>query len=175
MYKRCKFKVFSLEFSDSIFGQNNFLCSDWMVASAKKPEHGKKLDASGLYASGRTQSEINIYSSKLIIVKMTFQLGRFDSFYKKLWKLKPWKGHVFKENKNKNKMLSIWSKFCLNQEATTHSYAWEINYHMSKLSNIKDTKKYLKRHTTNYRRVLQSILSCEEPERNRKNKRHDAW
>ena len=88
MYKRCKLKVFSLEFSDSIFGQNNFLCSDWMVASAKKPEHGRKLDASGLYASGRTQSEINIYSSKLIIVKMTFQLGRFDSSYKKTMEIK---------------------------------------------------------------------------------------
>ena len=26
MYKRCKLKVFSLEFSDSIFGQNNLPC-----------------------------------------------------------------------------------------------------------------------------------------------------
>ena len=32
----------------------------------------------------------------------------------------------------------------------------------------------LKRYTKNYRRVLQSILSCQEPERNRSNKRHDA-
>ena len=46
---------------------------------------------------GQTQREINSYSSKLIIVKMTFQLRRFDSSYKKLWKLKPWKEHVFKE------------------------------------------------------------------------------
>ena len=36
------------------------------------------------------------------------------------------------------------------------------------------TKKYLERHTTNYRSVLQSILSCQEPERKRSNKRHDA-
>ena len=27
----------------------------------------------------------------LVIVKMTFQLGRFDSSYKKLWKLKAFK------------------------------------------------------------------------------------
>ena len=44
----------------------------------------------------QTQREINSYSSKLIIVKMTFQLGRSDSCYKKLGKLKPWKD-VFKE------------------------------------------------------------------------------
>ena len=41
----------------------------------------------------QTRREINIYSSKLIIVKMTFQLRRSDSSYKKLWKLKPWKEH----------------------------------------------------------------------------------
>ena len=31
---------------------------------------------------GQTQREINSYSSKLIIVKMTFQLRRFDSSQK---------------------------------------------------------------------------------------------
>ena len=31
---------------------------------------------------GETQREINIYSGKLIIVKMTFQLRRFDSSHK---------------------------------------------------------------------------------------------
>ena len=35
-------------------------------------------------------------------------------------------------------------------------------------------KKYLERHTTNYRRVLQSILSYQEPERNGSSKQHDA-
>ena len=40
---------------------------------------------------GQTHCEINSYSSKLIIVKMTFQLLRFDSSHKKLLKLKPWK------------------------------------------------------------------------------------
>ena len=69
-----------------------------------------------------------------------------------------------KKYKNKYKMLSIWSKFCLNQETTTHSYVWEINYHMSYLSKIKDTKEYLKRHTTNYRIVLQAYF----PARNQK-------
>ena len=44
-----------LQFSESIFGQNNFRASDW---TAEKPQHGSKqinkrnLDASGLYASG---------------------------------------------------------------------------------------------------------------------------
>ena len=38
---------------------------------------------------GQTQREINSYSSKLIIVKMTLQLRRFDSSHKKLGKLKP--------------------------------------------------------------------------------------
>ena len=33
--------------------------------------HKGKLDASGLYASGRTQREINIYSSKLIANEAT--------------------------------------------------------------------------------------------------------
>ena len=44
MYKRCKLKVFSLGFSDAIFGKNNFpeFCLDGS-ASAKKPEHGSKL------------------------------------------------------------------------------------------------------------------------------------
>ena len=48
---------------------------------------------------GETQRERNSYSSKLIIVKMIFQLRRFDSYIVmeiKL-KLKPWKEHVFKE------------------------------------------------------------------------------
>ena len=35
-------------------------------------------------------------------------------------------------------------------------------------------RKYLEWHTTNYQRVLQSILFCQEPERNRSNKRHYA-
>ena len=69
---------------------------------------------------GQTQREINSYSIKLIIVKMTFQLRRFDSTYKKLWKLKPWKEHVLKKYKTKYKMLSIRSKFCLILEATTY-------------------------------------------------------
>ena len=46
---------------------------------------------------GQTQREINSYSSKLIIVKMTFQLRRFDSSYKKTVELKTLKRHVFKE------------------------------------------------------------------------------
>ena len=46
---------------------------------------------------GQTLREINSYSSNLIMVKMTFQLRRFDSSHKKLWKLKPWKEHDFKE------------------------------------------------------------------------------
>ena len=48
---------------------------------------------------GETQRERNSYSSNLIIVKMIFQLQRFDSYIVmeiKL-KLKPWKEHVFKE------------------------------------------------------------------------------
>ena len=45
---------------------------------------------------------------------------------------------------------------------------------MEKKKKKVSTKKYLKRYTTNYRRVLQSILSCQEPERNRSNKQHDA-
>ena len=61
-----------------------------------------------------------------------------------------------KTYKNKYKMLSIWSKFCLNQEATTHgkSITTRPSFQRWRMS----TKKYLKRHTTNYRRVLQSIL-----------------
>ena len=50
----------------------------------------------------------------------------------------------------------------------------EINYDMSKLSKIKDTKKRPKLNIKNYQRVLQSILSREEPERNRSNKQHDG-
>ena len=42
MYKRYKLKGFSLEFSDSIFGQIIFRTSDWTAESAKKPEHGSK-------------------------------------------------------------------------------------------------------------------------------------
>ena len=80
---------------------------------------------------GRTQREIHIYSSNLIIVKMTFQLRRFDSSYKETIEIKTLKRTCVWKNKNKYKMISVWSKFCLNQEATTHSYAWEINDHMS--------------------------------------------
>ena len=73
-----------------------------------------------------TEVEVVCYTAVFSVLR------RFDSSYKKLLKIKPWKEHVFTENKNnKNKMLSICSKFCLNQEATTHSCAWEINYHMS--------------------------------------------
>ena len=62
--------------------------------------------------------------------------------------------------------------YVLSESRSNH--ALEINYHMSQLSKIKDTKKYLKRHPTNYQRVIQSILSCEERERNRSKKRRDA-
>ena len=46
---------------------------------------------------------------------------------------------MFKKNdKNKYKMLSIWSKFCLTKKQPR--IALEINYHMSELSKIKDAK-----------------------------------
>ena len=43
-----------------------------------------------------------------------------------------------KNDKNKCKMLSIWSKFCLTKKQPR--IALEVNYHMSELSKIKDAK-----------------------------------
>ena len=37
-----KLKVFSLKFSDSIFGQKNLRASDWMATSAKNLQHGSQ-------------------------------------------------------------------------------------------------------------------------------------
>ena len=37
-----KFKVFSLEFSDSLFGQKHFRASDWTATSAKNPQHDSR-------------------------------------------------------------------------------------------------------------------------------------
>ena len=45
----------------------------------------------------------------------------------------------------RTKMLSIWSKFCLNQEATTHGKSMTTCHSFQK-QRI-STKKYLKRHT----------------------------
>ena len=112
---------------------------------------------------------ISIYSSKLIIVKMTFQLRRFDSSYKKTMEIKTLKRTWLckKKYKNKLKLLSIWSKFCLIQEATTHRIGNQFTCPSFQRERI---LKFSKRHTINYRRVLQSILFCEEQERNRSNK-----
>ena len=119
-----------------------------LVNNSKSYKYRHKTMIWNIINLGRTQREIHIYSSKLIIVKMTFQLRRFDSSYrKKPRNLKSWKEHTFKE---------------LSEPRSNN--ALEINYHMSQLSKIKDTKKYLKRHPTNYQRGLQKNF----PARNEK-------